>query len=50
MDPADLLILAVVACLDGLLLMWLRHRRRRCERDRKLSRMLARGLRQLARA
>ena len=49
MDPADILILALVSCLDGLILVWLRRRRRHRMREEQVSRMLRRGLRQLAR-
>jgi hypothetical protein len=50
MDPADLLILSVVACLDGIVLICLRRRHRRVERAKRMSRLVRRGLLQLARA
>jgi hypothetical protein len=50
MDAADLLILSVVACLDGLLLVWLLHRGRRRERERRMAKLVVRGVRLLAKA
>jgi hypothetical protein len=50
MDARDLLALAVIASLDGMILVWLRRRARRRDLDRNLSRMLRIGLRLLARA